>query len=272
MFLRRSVVKRDKVNYLLAINSYLAYFIGSPLFLEMFIRSIYGQLHPNSSFIGWSCSFKGYALYINGSVYYLSFLLQSIYRLCRIKYRTRAAFQSFRLYTILTISQWLLAAILLLPSYFLGDFRYLPENYHCQLAPTDLRGSLLGLSLMFLIPFVLTLICYFYTMYYVRTQTAALIMINRYRNIHRDMIILSRLIILFVSITGVGIPHVLIPIVYTITGYFSPWLIPFAWLLTLFLLTAANIIQIFLNPNLRRICTQAPRINRVIRLNPIVHQ
>jgi hypothetical protein len=86
------------------------------------------------------------------------------------------------------------------------------------------------------------------------------------------MIILSRLIILFVSITGVGIPHVLIPIVYTITGYFSPWLIPFAWLLTLFLLTAANIIQIFLNPNLRRICTQAPRINRVIRLNPIVHQ
>jgi hypothetical protein len=186
-------------------------------------------------------------------------------RFCRIVYPTRVVLRSFRLYAILSVAQWILAAILLLPSFFLGDIKYLPEDYHCQLAPTDLRGSLLGLSFLFLIPFVSTLICYMYTMYYVRTQTTALITINRYRNVRRDLIVLSRLVFLFTFITAVALPHVIIPIVYTITGYLPSWVVSFEWLLTVFSLTAGCIIQIFVTPHLKKVCIRTIRIGPVTR-------
>jgi len=254
MLLRRSVIKTDRIGYLVAANSYIAYTLATPIFMEMSINSIYGQLHPSTSFDGWRCIFKSYALYITGCVYFFSFLLQSIYRFCRIVYPTRTTFQSFRLYAILSVALWILAATLLLPSFLLGHIEYLPEDYHCQFAPTNLRGSLIGLSFLFLIPFVLTLICYFYTMYYVRIQTTALTTINQYKNLRRDLIILSRLVFLFTFITTVALPHMIIPIIYTITGYLPSWVVSFEWLLTLFSLAAACIIQIFVTPPLKKIC------------------
>lgn len=268
MLLRRSIMKTDKVGYLVSVNSYIAFIVASPIFIDFSVRSIYGQLHSNVSFDGWVCTFKAYVLYTSGCVYFFSFLLQSIYRFCRIVYPTRILFQSFRPYAIVSVGMWFLGAILLLPSYFIGAIEYLPEDYHCQFPTTDLRGSLVGLSIIFLMPFILTLICYFYTMYYVRSRTSALITINRYRNVRRDLIVLSRLVFLFTFITAVALPHVVIPIVYAITGYLPPWVVSFEWLLTVFSLTAACIIQIFVTPPLTRICIRNTRINPVTRMNP----
>lgn len=267
MLFHRSIIKIDKVSYLLSANSYIAFIISSPFFLEMSLNSIYGEFHPDISFDGWNCRFKGYVLYITGSVYFFSFLIQSIYRFCRIVYPTRIEFQSLRPYVILSISQWIFAATLQLPSYFLRVIQYLPNDYHCQFDPTDLSGSLLGLSILFLIPFMLTLICYLYTMYYVRVRTTALITINQYRNVRRDLIVLSRLVFLFTFLTAVGLPHVVIPFVYTITGYLPFWVIPFQWLLTVFSLSTACIIQIFVTPPLKKICVRKARVIPIITLN-----
>jgi len=131
MLFRRSVIKTDSVGYLLAANSYIVFIIASPLFIDMSMNSIYGELHANISFDGWMCSFKLYVLYINGCVHFFSFLLQSIYRFCRIVYPTRIVLRSFRPYAILSVAQWILAATLLLPSFCLGDIKYLPQDYHC---------------------------------------------------------------------------------------------------------------------------------------------
>jgi hypothetical protein len=272
MVLRRSVIKIDSVSYLVAANSYIAITTVTPLFLDMSFNSIYGQLHPDSYFGGWVCRFKSYVLYIHGCVYFTSFLLQSIYRFCRIVYPTRVFLHSFRPYAILSIGLWFLAAVLLLPSFLLGDIDYLPHDYHCQFPPNNLRGSLVGLSLLFLIPFILTLICYFYTMYYVRTQTTALTTINQNRNIRRDLIVLSRLVFLFVFITAVALPHVLIPIIYAITGYLPTWVVSFEWLLTMFSLTAVSIIQLFVTPHLKKLFIRTTTVQPTTKLNLTVHK
>jgi hypothetical protein len=272
MFLRRSIIKTDRVSYLLAANSFIAFTGASPIFMEMSINAIYGELHPNSSFDGRLCSFKSYVLYTIGCVYFFSFLLQSLFRFCRIVYPTRAILQSFRAYVILSVAQWILAAILLLPSFCLGHMSYLPADYHCQLAPTNLRGSLLGLLFLFLIPFISTLICYFYTLNYVRTKTTALTTINQRKNIRRDLIILSRLFFIFIFLTAEALPHVIIPIVYAITGYLPPWVVSFEWLLTLFSLTAACIIQMYVTPHLKKICQRTTHINPITGLHLAVHQ
>ncbi|CAF0898136.1 unnamed protein product [Adineta steineri] len=263
MLCRRSIVKTDRVSYLLLANSYIAYLVASPFFAEMSLNSIYGQLHPNSSFNVKSCVFKSYIIYVSGCVYFHSYLLQAIYRLCRIVYATRLQYQSFRIYAILSIGQWVLAALMLLPSLLAGSIEYIPTEHHCQIAATNLLGSLLGLSFLFLIPFVSTLILYFYTIHYVHTKTTALHAINHHTSIRRDLIILSRLIILFTFISTVALPHVLMPIFYVLTNYLPVWISALEWLFTCFSLNTACIIQIFSVPQLRKLWLPAIRIQPV---------
>ena len=265
MFLRRSVLKTDGISYLLLANTYIVLIITSPLFMEMCIRSIYGQLHPDSSFDDWGCYIKAYATYITGCVYFCSFLLQAIHRFCRIVHPTRAFFHSFRLYAILSIGQWGAAALMMLPSLAFGGITYLPDDYHCQFGPKDLRGSLLGLSFLFVIPFLCTLILYVYTMFHVRTRTAALTTLNRNSSVRRDMVILSRLVILFTFVMTVAFPHVLIPLFYAMIGSQSGLVVSLEWFLTWFSLAAANIIQLYALPHSKRLWKRSARVQAATR-------
>ena len=140
IFYRRSTIRNDHVDYLLVANSYIALFLSSPFYFDMSAYSIYGHLHPASSFDGWWCRVKSYAIYVTGSAYFYSFLFQAIYRFCRIVFPTRPALRSFRLYAIVSILQWIFGILQVLPSLFAGYITYLPNDYHCQLALTNLRG------------------------------------------------------------------------------------------------------------------------------------
>ena len=270
MYLRRSIIKTDPVTYLLAPNSYIAFMIASPFFLDMAAHSLYGQFNPPSSFDGWFCRFKSYTIYMTGCVYYHSFLLQSIFRFCRIVYPRRPAFQAFRLYAVLSVALWVLAVLLLVPSLILGDIDYLPNAYYCQFPPTSVRKTLLGLSLIFLIPFISTLICYFYTMYYVRTQTTALTSINQNQRIRRDFLVLSRLVLLFTFLTGVALPHVLIPVAHALGAYIPDWVVSFEWTLTVLSLTAACILQIWFTPHLRKLFVRTMRVRPTTKIETVI--
>lgn len=109
-------------------------------------------------------------------------------------------------------------------------------------------------------------------MYHVRTQTTALIMINQYRSVRRDLIILSRLVFVFIFITAAALLHAIIPIVYTITGYLPPWMVSLEWLLTLFSVTTGCIIQIFVTPHLKKLYVRINRIIPLARQNPTFRQ
>ena len=270
MCIRRSVVKTDRVTYLLAANSYIVFIITSSLFIEMSVNSIYGELYPHSLFDGWLCRFKAYFLYINGCVYFFSFFLQSIFRFCRIVHPRRPTFQAFRLYAILSMTQWPLAAILLAPSYILGHIEYLPNDYHCQYPPKSVRKSLLGLSFLFLIPFILTLVCYFYAMFHIRTRTTALTLVNQNQRLRRDFLVLSRLFLLFMFLNAVALPHVLIPIAHELGAYIPNWIVSLEWALTVFSLAASCVLQICLTPHLQKLFLRPARIRPTVKLEPVI--
>ena len=256
---RRATVRADQVDYLLIANSYIALFLSSPFYFDMSLHSIYGQLHPHVSFDGLWCRLKSYAIYVTGSAYFYSFLFQAIYRFCRIVFPTRPALRSFRLYAAISIFQWIFGILQVFPSLFVGYIQYLPHDYHCQLAPTDLRGSLVCLSVIFLIPFIATLVCYVCTIYYVRTRSAALTTLRRSSRVHRDVIILTRLVLVFTFVTTVALPHVLIPIIYAVFGYIPWWTSPFEWLTTIFSLGCVSILQMFITPHLKRLSIRPHR-------------
>jgi len=253
MFFNRKTLRKYPIDCLLFANSYFVLLGVFPFFLDMCISSIYGYLYPHSSFDGFWCRFKSYLTYIHGYVYFYSFLLQAIYRFYRIIYHTQTKFQSFRLYAIASIFLWINGFWQMLPSLFLGHINYIPNEFHCQFPLTYLEGSLIGLSIMFLIPHILTLVCYLYTMYCVRKRSSELGTINQRFNTKRDFIIFKRIVALFTIVTLSAIPHVIIPVSYAIFGLLSSWVCPFQWLVTVIALNGVAVIQIFMFPFLRKL-------------------
>jgi hypothetical protein len=89
----------------------------------------------------------------------------------------------------------------------------------------------------------------------IRKQTAALITINQQVHIHRDLIILKRLVIFLTIVTIVGAPHICLPVIYVITGNLPPWIISLEWLLTVLAVVAVSIILLFITPYLKKLCS-----------------
>jgi hypothetical protein len=252
MFFRRKTLRKYSTDYLLLSNSYLVLLCVFPFFTDMSISSIYGNLYPESSFDGFWCRLKSYLTYINGYVYFYSFLLEAIYRFCRVVYHTQTKFHSFRLYAIASICLWINGFWQMLPSFFFGHINYMPNEYHCQFPVTYLDGSLIGLSIMFAIPYILTVSCYMYTICCVR-QRSSRSRNNQRLTIRRDLIICKRITVLFTLVTLTAMPHVIIPIYFTIFGHLSSWICPFEWLITVIALTGVAIIQILMFPFLRKL-------------------
>ena len=253
MFISRKTIKKHRTDYLLLANSYIALFIAAPVFFDLGAHSIYGHVHPQSSFDTFSCRFKSYLIYFLGYVYFYSFFLQSIYRYCRIVYHTRIQLQSFRLYVLLSLSIWINGVWQVLPSLLLGHIDYVPDEFHCQLPANNLWSSLIGLSIMFVIPYLLTLVCYACTMYHVRQRTAELSHVNQQARLRRDLLILQRIVLLLTAVIMVAMPHVIIPIVYTVFRYIPSWASSFEWMTTVLALASASFIQIFVSPFMRQL-------------------
>ncbi|UJR08874.1 hypothetical protein I4U23_013129 [Adineta vaga] len=260
MFYHRIKVRKHPTNYLLLINSYICLIGASPIVLDMYVRSIYGYFHPAVTFDEFWCRFKSYLLYINGNVYFYSFLLHSIYHFCRIVYHTRKKYQSFRLYLILSMILWISGFSQLLPSLIIGLIDYVQNLYYCQLRLTSISPSLINLSILFLVPYIFSIIVYLNTICYIRKHNQKLSRIIR-RKHRRHMTIFRRLIILFTLVTLSAMQHILNPVIYVLFGYLPSWSYPFKWFLTVFPLTSIGIIQIFMSPYLRRLFFQKKKIN-----------
>ena len=253
IIVRRQIIRAHHIDYLLFANIYIAALFGTIFCIDISIYSIYGQIYVTSSFSGWWCRIKGYLVYLSAVIFFYTFALQAIYRFCRILYRTKARLLSFHLYAILTVSLWFLAACELLPSLLIGDIEYLVNDYHCQFAPTSIRGSLTVYSIGFVLPFSVTVFCYMWTIRCIQQQTARLLTINQRISMQRDVVILKRLAIFLSMVTTISAPHVILPIIYIIAGSLPTWIISVESLMSSLALLAVSIILLFTSPHLKKL-------------------
>lgn len=253
MIIRRQIFREHRIDYLLFANTYLAAIFIAVFFIDMCAYSVYGHTHINVSFDGWWCRIKGYILYISGCTFFHTFALQGVYRFCRILYQTRVRLQSFRLYVILSSGLWFLTSLELLPSLLIGDIEYIAQDYHCQFAPKSVRGSFTVYTLGFVVPFSVTVFCYTWTMYSIRKQTIALATIDQQPSIHRDMLIMKRLMVFLTVVTIVGAPHVFIPVIYLISGSLPEWIISLEWFITAVAIVSVLLILFFITPHLNKL-------------------
>ena len=252
MIFGKSTIPTHRTARLLSMNMYVSLFVGCGIMFNIYCYTLYGHLHPDVSFDGPWCHLTAYFLYVSGCAFFYSYLLQAIYRLCRIVFYRKLALQSYRLYIYGVVIQWILSFVQVLPVLFLGTFEYLPADYHCQIALHNIRGLLVGLSLVHMIPITLTTVCYLFTTVYIRRRSATMKSRRQQANDRRDAVVLTRVFILLSVMIVSGLPTLGISIFYQIYGFLPLWSTQFQWLTATFSMSCVAIILLVVSPELEK--------------------
>ena len=258
MLFYRSTIRIDRTAHLLSINMYISLFIGCATVLDIYCYTLYGHLYIDLSFDGQWCYIQAYFFYVSGCGFFYAYLLQAIYRLCRIVFHTKPALQSPKLYIYGIIFQWIFSFIQVIPIFFLGLFEYVPNDYHCQIPLQNTVGLIIGLSLVHMIPVSLTTICYIYTAIYIRKTSTTVRSIQHQNRDRRDFRILTRIFALLTVIIASGMPSLAISLLPQFVGYLPYWSTQFQWLTATFSICMVAVILIFVSPNLPKFW-KAPR-------------
>jgi hypothetical protein len=249
MLFRRSTTRGDRTAHLLSLNMYVSLCIGCAIMLNIYCYTLYGHLHVNISFDGQWCYIKAYLFYVSGCGFFYSYLLQAIYRFCRIVFYRKPALQSFKLYVYGIIIQWILSFLQVIPVLLLGTFEYLPYDYHCQIPINNILGLIIGLSLVHMIPVFLTTICYIYTMVYFRRISTRVRSIRQQAKDRRDFVAFTRVFVLLGVIIVSGMPTLGISLFSQFSGYLPYWSTQFQWLSATFSICCVSVILIFVSSN-----------------------
>jgi hypothetical protein len=154
-----------RVALLLTANMYFAILLSCILLLKEYARVLPGHLYSLITLNdGIYCQIRVYFLWSSNCAMYYSNTLQSIYRLCRVVFYTKQSLQSFQLYQILIIIQWIICFLVMIPALLLGDFKYLVNDYLCQIDYTNFRSIGVNGTLAYGFPIYATIGCYFYTL------------------------------------------------------------------------------------------------------------
>jgi hypothetical protein len=267
MLFHQLPTQSDRIAHLLCINMYISLFVGCVLLFDMYCYTLYGHCHPDISFDGQWCYIKAYFFYVSGCSFFYSYLLQAVYRLCRIVFYKNQSLQSVHLYIAGIILQWIVSFLQVIPVYLLGTFEYLPNDFHCQIALNNIRGLLTGLTLVHMLPISLTTTCYIYTVIYIRKRSDKIRNSRQRASDRRDLSVLKRIFILLAAMTGSGMPQLGISICYQVFGYLPYWSTQFQWLTAIVSIFCISVILIFVSPNLQNFWRRSlSSRNRIVKI------
>jgi hypothetical protein len=238
---------------------YLAILVFSILLLRQYAAVLSNHLYASVSLDdGLSCQLLAYFQLVSICAIFYANTLQAIYRLCRVVWYTRPSLQSFRLYQICVVLQWIFCFLIIVPTLLLGDFQYLPDDYHCQIEYTSMRSTMLNGTLAYVIPMNITMGCYVHTLRRMRrghhSLTQAMTHIQQV-TARRDLIVLFRICIVLALLMAFFIPSTVILVIYNFTGYLPWWSSQIQWLVFSTSIASATIVLALVSPHVRNLGT-----------------
>ena len=210
-----------RVALLLTGNMYFALLLFFILIIDTFKVTLDGHIYRNfPSQDDQLCRVRSYLITIVICAIFYSNALQAIYRLCRVVFYRRKKFQSFRIYIVGIILQWIICILVILPAFVLDQFEYVVNDYHCQIPYTESRTIFLYGAIIYVVPLTITVGCYFFTLRNSRMRQA-MTQVQRLA-VQRDIIVLFRICLLLALMVSFFIPATVIFIINSSTGYL-PW-------------------------------------------------
>ncbi|CAF1461178.1 unnamed protein product [Adineta ricciae] len=226
--------------------------------LLMYSYNLHGNLDPSISFGGRWCQIRTYLAHVCFCALYYSFVLQAIFRLFRIVFYRHKIFQSFGMFCIAVFLQWVISFLWILPNLLLDDFKYLPMEYNCWISFENLRGLIMVTVTIFNNP--LSIIFTIYTQIIRYTRRSSEMQQRRQHSNKRDLLILKRIVILIFIIVGIGLPTVIIVIIYICTKYVVAFAYHIQGLSISLGVFIASISLIFITPQIQEVLQNQARV------------
>ncbi|CAF0962303.1 unnamed protein product [Rotaria sordida] len=246
------------VPIILTCNTYITLIGSSFMTFVVMAYGMYDNLHPFISFDDYYCEIRSYVNYVFICAFYYSCMFQATFRLCRVVFQKRKILQTRIVFTIAIIIQWLISIFYILVYLILNDFQYHPDISSCWLSFKNIRGLSIALIFVYGKPLIIMSLIYVCIVRFIR-QTVHTQEIRQNAN-KRDLLVVKRIIILVFIAMAIGIPTLLILIIYIITNHLTPFAYHIQALSLTVGLVAASIAMGFITPQVRDIF----KVNRQI--------
>ncbi|CAF3565946.1 unnamed protein product [Rotaria sp. Silwood1] len=174
----------------------------------------------------WACHIRGYLHFVFLNSIYLSYVLQSGFRLLRIVFHKYKYLRTIYSFSFFILVQWIASFLFILPI-LIGDHNYtsvvvyLPQEFYCSIPITSIRGTIFIILSVYFIPLCCIGVTYLWIIIHVqyRNRQIMLIPISVQRKTKRDNIIIKRICMVMIVLSSLGIIPCSFVIVYIMTNY-----------------------------------------------------
>jgi len=246
---------KSNVAILLTSNTYFNALLLSSIMLLMYSYNLQGNLSVSMPYGGRWCQIRTYVTHVCFCAFYYSFVLQATFRLFRIIFYKHKILQSFNVFLLAIIIQWILSFLFILPHLLLNDFQYLSDEYNCWIDFQNIRGLIMAMITLYSNP--LSIIFTIYTQIIRYTRRAVHFQQKRHKSNKRDLIILKRIVILAFIIVGIGLPTVIIVLIDMITKYVIPFAYHIQGLSISLGVLVGSVSLVFITPQIQQVFNQS---------------
>jgi len=253
IFLLVSIFHRRSrsVLLLLACHTCFILFISSYLLASMVKSSLFGffsiiiEQHGNTKW----CHWRGFLIHAVLCVLYDSYVLQAIYRFCRVVLHQHKHLYTFSLYCFLILIESFFGILSISPVFIAGYVVYLPREYYCQTPFTNIPAILYIAFRLFILPIFAISIIYICLVKHARQRHCYH---RRSKSSRRNIVIIRRILLMLTILILLGLPSMIFLTIYIFTGHLASIAYRVGWLSVSFSLVFLAYMLIQLTRPLRK--------------------
>ena len=221
----------DSIALLLIGNTYFTFIIYSATWLSILIHTLPGDFSIFTNFLylddSTGCRIRVAMIFFLTSAFFHSFLLQALWSYIKVKFHSTLHSRKiycFRLnliftYVLLIIITWIISGIILIPAFKAFDvFVYFPEQYHCLISFTNIRGFTYSLLSTYIIPVSIIILIYIRLVHFTHYASN----FNRKLRAKREIRVVKHILTICGILSFSGLPTILFVIHFMRTGKIHP--------------------------------------------------
>jgi hypothetical protein len=221
----------DSISLLLIGNTYFIFIVFGVTWLSILIHTIAGDFSIFQTILDLGdsngCRVRVGLIFVLTSAFFHSFLLQALRSYFKVIFNSSLnskklyclSLNHIFTYIILISISWLISILTVIPAFTIFDvFTYFPEQYHCLIPFTNIRGMIYSFLSTYLIPVLIIIYIHCRLIIYVHYAFN----FNHTLRARREIRIVKRILTIFAILSFSGLPTAVFIFLCIITGKHHP--------------------------------------------------
>ncbi len=221
----------DSISLLLIGNTYFIFIFYSAVWLSVLIYTIAGDFSIFQSFLylgdSIGCRVRVGLISFLTSAFFHSFLLQALRSFFKVKFHSSLdtkklcclSLDHIFTYILLILTSWLISILSIIPAFTIFNaFSYFPQQYHCLISFTNVRGFVYSILSAYVIPVLVIMYIYYRLISFIHHASIS----NHISSARRELKIVKRILLICIILSLSGSPTIIFLFQFIITGQLHP--------------------------------------------------